>query len=192
MGNTDPLLGTLEDNGGPTQTHALLGGSPAIDMGDDVICAAAPVDGIDQRGVARPYGAACDIGAFEDAPECDDGLDNDGDGRTDFDPVTFADPGDESTLPAGVGDPGCKDPGWHTESPQCQDGDHNDGDGKMDYDAGFFANGFADPAGPDPQCLGTPRRAWRDKEKGGRCGLGYELALLVTVLMRLRRRRPFR
>jgi hypothetical protein len=91
-----------------------------------------------------------------------------------------------------VGDPGCKDPGWHTETPQCQDGDHNDGDGKMDYDAGFFANGFADPAGPDPQCLGTPRRAWRDKEKGGRCGLGYELALLVTVLMRLRWRRPFR
>jgi hypothetical protein len=59
-------------------------------MGDDVVCAAAPVDGIDQRGVARSYGAACDIGAFEDAPECDDGLDNDGDGRTDFDPVTFA------------------------------------------------------------------------------------------------------
>ncbi|MFA9566512.1 MAG: hypothetical protein ACERLM_17755, partial [Acidimicrobiales bacterium] len=50
---------------------------------------------------------------------CDDGADNDGDGRIDFDPVTFASPGDQYTLPAGVGDPGCKNPTWSTESPQC-------------------------------------------------------------------------
>ena len=53
-------LGPLQDNGGPTLTHALLVGSPAIDAGDD---AAAPTT--DQRGVARPLGAATDIGAFE-------------------------------------------------------------------------------------------------------------------------------
>ena len=63
--NTNPLLGPLHDNGGRTLTHALLPGSPAIDAGDDLACAAAPVNGIDQRGVPRPQGAACDIGAYE-------------------------------------------------------------------------------------------------------------------------------
>jgi len=56
----DPLLGTLTDNGGDTQTHALLPNSPAIDAGEATAC---PAD--DQRGVTRPQGAACDIGAFE-------------------------------------------------------------------------------------------------------------------------------
>jgi hypothetical protein len=58
--NVDPRLGPLSDNGGPTLTHALLLGSPAIDAAD-------PSDSTltDQRGVARPQGAASDIGAFE-------------------------------------------------------------------------------------------------------------------------------
>lgn len=58
----DPLLSTLNDNGGSTRTIALLAGSPAIDAGDNATCAA-----IDQRGVSRPQGVACDIGAFESA-----------------------------------------------------------------------------------------------------------------------------
>jgi len=64
----DPLLGPLADNGGPTQTMALLAGSPAIDAGDDGTC-----ESTDQRGVSRPQGAHCDIGAFEaeTAPEMD-------------------------------------------------------------------------------------------------------------------------
>ena len=53
----DPMLGSLTNNGGPTQTFALLAGSPAIDAGDDASC---PV--IDQRNVARPQGSHCDIG----------------------------------------------------------------------------------------------------------------------------------
>jgi hypothetical protein len=57
------LLGTLGNYGGTTQTFPLLPGSSAIDTGDSAICAAAPVNSLDQRGVARP--AACDIGAFE-------------------------------------------------------------------------------------------------------------------------------
>ena len=56
----DPLLGPLADNGGETKTHALLPGSPAIDAGNDGTCLAT-----DQRGIPRPQGAACDIGAFE-------------------------------------------------------------------------------------------------------------------------------
>jgi hypothetical protein len=63
--NTDPLLGPLQDNGGPTLTHALLDLSPAIDAGDDGVCAASPVNGVDQRGVARPIGPHCDTGAYE-------------------------------------------------------------------------------------------------------------------------------
>ncbi len=58
---TDPQLGALNDNGGSTQTHALLAGSPAIDAGSDDC----PPPNTDQRGVARPQGVSCDIGAYE-------------------------------------------------------------------------------------------------------------------------------
>jgi CSLREA domain-containing protein len=57
----DAMLGPLADNGGPTETHVLLAGSPAIDAGSPDC----PPPATDQRGVARPQGAACDIGAFE-------------------------------------------------------------------------------------------------------------------------------
>ncbi len=63
--NADPVLGPLQDNGGPTYTMALLTGSAAIDAADDAICAAEPVNNRDQRGLVRPQGAHCDIGAFE-------------------------------------------------------------------------------------------------------------------------------
>jgi hypothetical protein len=63
------LLDSLQDNGGPTWTHALLPGSPAIDAGNDETCAnPATVNNRDQRGIARPQGAQCDIGAFEYLP----------------------------------------------------------------------------------------------------------------------------
>jgi hypothetical protein len=64
--DTNPLLDPAgpANNGGPTQTIALLAGSPAIDHGDPDACATAPVDGVDQRGVSRPAGQ-CAIGAFE-------------------------------------------------------------------------------------------------------------------------------
>jgi hypothetical protein len=63
---SDPLLGPLADNGGPTQTHLLHKGSPAIDLvpeGQDG-CAA---DATDQRDLARvqPVGGKCDAGAVE-------------------------------------------------------------------------------------------------------------------------------
>lgn len=58
--NTNPLLGTLANNGGSTMTLALLPGSPAINTGNPATCTLT-----DQRGVARPQGGACDIGAYE-------------------------------------------------------------------------------------------------------------------------------
>ncbi|MFZ1755423.1 MAG: choice-of-anchor Q domain-containing protein, partial [Caldilineaceae bacterium] len=58
--DTDALLGPLQDNGGDTVTRALLSGSPAVDAANGTHCL--PTD---QRGVARPSGAACDSGAYE-------------------------------------------------------------------------------------------------------------------------------
>ena len=56
--NTNPLLAPLADNGGPTETEALLAGSPAIG-------AASSCPGTDQRGYPRPATGPCDIGAYE-------------------------------------------------------------------------------------------------------------------------------
>ena len=60
---TDPGLDPLgpQDNGGPTPTIALMPGSPAVDMADPDC----PPPDTDQRGVTRPQGTRCDIGAFE-------------------------------------------------------------------------------------------------------------------------------
>jgi len=57
------------DNGGPTQTMALLPGSPLIGAADDTVCANSYVNNFDQRGVTRPQGSHCDIGAYEVEPE---------------------------------------------------------------------------------------------------------------------------
>jgi hypothetical protein len=63
---TDPLLGSLADNGGLTYTHAISAGSPAIDAGDNNSCMVR-----DQRGVLRRYDGdvngslICDVGAYE-------------------------------------------------------------------------------------------------------------------------------
>ena len=70
--HTDPLLGVLGDNGGPTETQepaptsAVIGRIPPGTTGNGVtLC-----PGLDQRGVARPQGANCDMGAVEDhAPQ---------------------------------------------------------------------------------------------------------------------------
>jgi CSLREA domain-containing protein len=71
---TSPSLEPLAFNGGGTPTHALPAGNPAVNAGNP----AAPGSGgtaclaTDQRGVARPVGARCDIGAFESS--CGDGV----------------------------------------------------------------------------------------------------------------------
>ncbi|MBV8858069.1 MAG: DUF4214 domain-containing protein [Acidobacteria bacterium] len=72
----DPLLGPLTDNGGPTQTHALLAGSPALDAGGNALARDANNNTLtaDQRGAGRFAGAGqtIDIGAFEFHPSLED------------------------------------------------------------------------------------------------------------------------
>jgi hypothetical protein len=68
------ILSPLANNGGPTQTHALPAGSPALDRAPNSSCTAAPVNGVDQRGQPRNQNGSgtasaneCDVGAFERA-----------------------------------------------------------------------------------------------------------------------------
>ncbi len=80
--NNNPQLGLLADNGGPTETHALLFGSPAIDAGDPNFTS--PPD-FDQRGApyVRVFGDRIDIGALEEQPIVVDSADFDSDGDID-------------------------------------------------------------------------------------------------------------
>lgn len=67
IAGTDPLIGTLSNNGGATKTFALLPGSPAINGGDPAGCTdfSNNLLNTDQRNFARPSGNRCDIGAYE-------------------------------------------------------------------------------------------------------------------------------
>jgi len=111
----DPLLGPLANNGGPTETHALLTGSPAIDAGSNPLA----LD-FDQRGSGFPrvVGGQADIGAFE-AAETDTDSDGIADGddncpavansaQADFDSDDIGDACDTNTDQDGdgFGDPG--------------------------------------------------------------------------------------
>lgn len=99
---------------------------------------------------------------------CANGLDDDGDGLTDF-----------------PGDPGCQNgAAFSIENPHCQDGIDNDGDGNFDFDGGASANGGVALGALDPQCGVAHRR----KETPGPCGLGGELVVAIPALCALRRR----
>ncbi|MDM8565042.1 choice-of-anchor Q domain-containing protein [Candidatus Halobeggiatoa sp. HSG11] len=96
----DPLLSTLADNGGDTQTMALQTGSPAIDTGDSGTC-----ESTDQRGETRD--ASCDIGAYEFPPPKNLVVDNISDvldadtssgNNTLREAITYADSGDTITF----------------------------------------------------------------------------------------------
>ena len=80
----DPKLGPLANNGGPTQTMALLAGSPAIDAGSNAL--AVDPDGsrllTDQRGYGRIFNGIVDIGAYEYGSSIPG--DANGDGTVDF------------------------------------------------------------------------------------------------------------
>ncbi len=125
-------------------------------------------------------------------PECDDGIDNDGDGAVDTADLGCDDAADlfersdalacdnglddDGDGEIDLADPGCGHPGSIREDPACDDGIDNDGDGGIDWDGS--------PA--DPECLSGHITA----ESPPGCGLGPELVLLLPALAaRFRRRK---
>jgi CSLREA domain-containing protein len=64
----NPKLGGLQDNGGLTKTRALLSGSPALNAIPDGTGGCGSDYTSDQRGIPRPIGGACDVGAYEPTP----------------------------------------------------------------------------------------------------------------------------
>jgi cysteine-rich repeat protein len=147
--NMDPALGPLQDNGGPTFTHALLEGSAALDAANP----ATPGSGDpaceedDQRGVTRPQGPRSDIGAFEacgvlGSPggalldgcvgACGDGVVDAGEecdsGSTNGDPGDPCDAGCKLVSPGTTPLPGCGD-GHVDDDEECDDGNNRDKDG---------------------------------------------------------------
>jgi hypothetical protein len=121
--------------------------------------------------------------------ECNDGLDNDSDGLTDF-----------------PDDPGCRDALWTSENPECQDGIDNDGDGLIDFQAdpgcqskwaltespecndGIDNDGDTRIDLDDPSCVfafgNDESWVWFPS-----CGLGIELTLMLAPLLLIASRR---
>jgi hypothetical protein len=126
---------------------------PSYEPGDLVLALAHAAFDVGEPGLDPVFGAG-EL-QVEIRPDCDDGVDNDGDGLTDVDD-----------------DPGCLTAAAMREDPACSDGVDNDGDGMIDWDGG--------PSGgvADPQC-GSPGGG---RERVGPCGLGAELALILPPL----------
>jgi hypothetical protein len=126
------------------------------------------------------------------ASDCQDGIDNDGDGLADFPADSgcanagdlserrecsdgFDNDGDGLTDFAG-GDPSCSNAESSLEDPLCDDGRDNDADGTLDWDGG--GAGAA-----DAYCAGSaPGSAEAPAAPSGGCGIGPELALLLPLL----------
>ena len=140
VGVTDPKLGLLANNGGPTQTMALLAGSPAIDHGSNALANAAGLT-TDQRGFGRIYHRVIDIGAFEFGSALPGDLNHDG-------AVNFAD------LLALAQNYGASNATW-------EQGDLN-GDGSVNFAdllilAQNYGNGTPTAAAGDALSLGRRR-----------------------------------
>lgn len=135
---------------------------------------------------------------------CSDGLDNEGDGFTDFpsDPgcdaagdfsetgTAICDDGADNDADGYIdypADPVCRSVADVRELGQCQDGLDNDGDGRVDFDGGesIYGAGAPELTEPDASCGGAPT----GKERIGGCGLGFELAAALPLLAALRARR---
>jgi cysteine-rich repeat protein len=142
---------------------------------------------------------------------CQNGIDDDGDGRTDLadqgclsasdtserHPTRRCDNGRDddgdgkldfalAPLAAFDGDLGCASEGGTTEEPACQNGRDDDGDGLVDFDGGASL-GLASP--PDPYCTSLTAAQEAPPQPPPGCGLGPELLALLPLLEGLRRRR---
>jgi hypothetical protein len=198
--NTDPAWETLE---------GVAVGAAGIYVADSGQCTGSACTGglvarVDPGSGARTvvrsgiFGGPLEIAiAAALPPACGNGIDDDGDGAVDtadsgcasasdtseHDPARVCDNGaddDGDGLPDFPADPGCASLLATLENPQCDDGFDNDGDGKIDWDGG--------PGGAqaDPQCTTSSKNTERPPKK---CGLGFEIVLVLAPLFLRRRRR---
>jgi hypothetical protein len=161
--------------------EGLASGAPLLHVeymeGGPPACA----NGLDDDGDSltdHPLDPGCDAADDESersaALPCDDGLDDDGDGGIDF---------------GAGGDLGCASPSFPREDPQCQNGSDDDGDGRFDFDGGASANGGTPLGAADLHCSGPTDDVEAAPPPVG-CGIGPELAVVLALLWRRRRRAP--
>jgi hypothetical protein len=178
-----------------------LSGEASCGPNESCVSAALPVSGAYTIRVHEPSGAS--TGAYTVsmnrspcASDCQDGIDNDGDGLVDRagDPGCatpddlseraecedgYDNDGDGVTDYAG-GDAGCANATAPVEDPACDDGRDNDGDGDLDADGGGAG-------APDSYCGGVASNTAEAAPATSGCGIGPELALLLPLLAGARR-----
>jgi hypothetical protein len=200
VGTGNLILSVRTDGVGTIGGYAYNGTGASADLIELDLSGPSPVGSLFLDGAALFDGSTRQLDAVFLVRECDDGIDNDGDGATDLDDMGCASPDDSSEHSAAYpcddgkdndgdgaadfpADPGCGHSVWAQEDSACSDGVDNDGDGLMDFDGGAWIHGVAQTA-PDPQCLAS----WKNREAPG-CGLGFEAGLALWAIAWLRGRR---
>jgi predicted outer membrane repeat protein len=178
--NTDAGLGPLHDNGGQTDTHAVFGPRPPFAAGP-AFDAGAGCPSIDQRGAARPAGAACDIGAYESGSSVPADPDADGRDLTD-NCASVANPDQADADGDGTGDvcdptpqPPAAGPQTNGDQPQPQP---QPGVVKTDP-----PRGAADTIAPVLARLKLKPRGFRARSRGARFSYALSEAATVKVVV---------
>ncbi|HEU4428207.1 MAG TPA: matrixin family metalloprotease [Myxococcota bacterium] len=196
--------------------HAAIGlGHPGAGLAEVMYVGAGCCTLINREPSPDDIAGAQSVYGLSATPACSNGIDDDADGRTDYQVQTglrdfgCTDASDTSELAPAVacddgldndgdgmrdyrvypspGDIGCSSHRSTLEAPQCQDGVNNDGLTGIDFDGGASANSGIPLDVPDPQC--TSPIVGREAVATGGCGIGPELALLLPLIAAARRRR---
>jgi len=198
IANFDPVAELY----GPDGASLLLSGGAACGPNQSCVSPALPTSGVYTIRVLEPTGAgtgAYSVGMNRSpcASDCQDGIDNDGDGLIDYpaDPgcTSAADLSERPECSDGLdndgdgaidfagGDPGCASAESKLEDPACNDGRDNDLDGAIDWDGGHAG-------AADSYCASAATGSREAPPPPPGCGIGPELALLLPLLAALRRR----
>ena len=196
----DPVAELFAPSGAPV----LLSGEAVCGPSESCVSPPLPAAGaytirVREPGAATTGAYTLQMSRSPCASDCQDGIDNDGDGKTDF-PAdagcsNASDLSEQRECSDGLdndgdglvdfgGDLGCVN-AEAVEDPGCDDGRDNDNDGALDFDG-------AGSGAADTHCAGVASRAAEAPAPGPGCGIGPELALLVPCLSLLRRRRSAR